>query len=1097
MNARIAASALVIAMALAGAAPLKAQATAGDVEPVAPAGQTLPMEPARSIAIDVQEGTWLSPDMSPDGRELAFELLGDIYVVGSKGGDARPILTGMAFESQPVFSPDGRRLAYVSDRSGAENLWIADRDGANPRQLTLHDGNTVFASPAWSSDGRAVFVSRFREDQAMFELWRIDAASSEAQLLSPIKPTPDAPRDSWRSTLGAAPSADGKFLYFARNVGGEHGGNVPEWTIVRRTLTSGEEETLVSAPRSPRPDLVLGTAMRPAVSPDGRLLAYGARDRGKTGLRLLDLASGNSRWLAFPVEHDQLLASAWRDLLPRHAFTPDGKALIVNLDGKLARIDVATGTNADIPFRVRANVGIGPSTRHVTRMEDGPVRVRLIQSPATSPDQTRLAFSALGSIYVMGLGKGAVPTSVTTGFQPGWSPDGRALAFVRWTARDAGHVWLRDMATGREWRITSVPGFYTAPVFTPDGQTIVALRSSNDVRMHSYMEFGTTRSAELVAIPRNGGAGRIIAKGQIGGVPHFGPEPGSVFVNFADGVRKVPLAGGEPRKLVGITGPNWYFAEGRAQADDIRISPDGSEALVRIAQQLTLVALPSAGETVDLASPSLRHRRLTSEGADFIEWSADGKSIGWALGSTWYRRPRSGIVLEAGAAGDVPDIAGAAYPAKIELPRASVAKGSIVLRGATVLTMQGQVTIADADVVVSDGRIVAVGPRGSVAIPEGAATRDLSGKWIVPGFIETHDHVADVRRDVLDFVSWGPLSNLAYGVTTAFDPSTLTIDMIAYDDAIAAGLMVGSRVPSTGVAVFSFNEFTSYEQVLAVLHRYRDHYRLGNIKMYRSGNRRVRQWIARAARELGLQPTTEGALAMKLGLTQIIDGYAGHEHALPAAPLREDVLALMAGSGVGYSATLQIGNGGPEGQDYFIVRDAPADDPKLNRFAPRFVVDMKMRNRTYRPLDAYFFPQVAQSAAQLYRRGGLVGIGSHGEVPGLGFLWEMEAHVIGGMTPDEVLHAATIGSAKVIGRDADLGTIEPGKIADLVVLDRDPRANIRNTLAVHAVMQAGRLRDGETLDELWPEPRMLPRRWYCDDRPPGTPDPCAALSKEQ
>ena len=275
MRARV----TLIALALVTSTPLLAHS--GDMpepvasarqevassEPVAQRGQVLPLEAQRSVSIDVREGTWLSPDISPGGKTIVFELLGDIYRIGSKGGEARPILTGMAFESQPVFSPDGNRIVYVSDRSGAENIWIANADGSAPRQLTLYDGNTVFTSPAWSSDGRTIFASRYRSDRASFELWRFDARSGEGQLVEPIKLTPDAPRDQWRSTLGAAPSPDGRSLYYARNVGGDHGGNVPEWTIVRRELATGAETTLVSAPRSPRPDLVLGTAFRPAVSP--------------------------------------------------------------------------------------------------------------------------------------------------------------------------------------------------------------------------------------------------------------------------------------------------------------------------------------------------------------------------------------------------------------------------------------------------------------------------------------------------------------------------------------------------------------------------------------------------------------------------------------------------------------------------------------------------------------------------------------------------------------------------------------------------------------------------------------------------------------
>lgn len=1057
-------------------------------------GQTLPMAPARSIAIDVREGTWLSPDISPDGRTIVFELLGDLYTIDSIGGDARPIATGMAFQSQPVFSPDGDSIVYISDFSGAENIWIARSDGSEHRQVTFYDGNAVFTSPAWSNDGQSIFVSRYRADRVAFELWQIAAETGEAELVAPIKTTAEQPRDQWQSTLGAFPSADGRFLYYARHIGESDGGQVPEWTIERLNLASGEEETLVSAPRSPRPDLALGTAFRPAVSPDGRLLAYGVRDRGRTGLRLLDLESRESRWLAYPVQHDQLQATPWRDVLPRHVFTPDGKALIVNSGGRIATITIDDGVVKEIPFHVRSEIEIGPSTRQEIHLDKGPVQARLIQHPAPSPDGTQLAFSTLGSIYVMPLTEGAIPRRLGHGFQPSWSPDGDKLVYVRWTASEAGSVWTTDLATGAVRKLTETRAFYSNPVFTPDGQTVVAIRSSNDDRIHAYMEFGTTRQADLVAIDLQDGRTRSLVQGAIGGTPHFGPDKSEVLLNFVDGVYGIPLAGGEARKIVGVTGPGWYFAEGRAPADDIRISPRGEEALVQIAQQLYLIRLPDTGESVDLADPLLSSRKLTDVGADFIVWSDGGETIGWAVGSTWFRHARAGIDLQPGSAQAAPPITGEAFDAVIELPRAIIASGSIVLRGATAITMKGNERIADADVVVTDGRIVGIGSRGSVVIPADATIRDVSGKWITPGFIETHDHIADVRRQVLDFQSWGPLANLAYGVTTAFDPSTLTIDMLAYQDAVEAGLMIGSRIPSTGPAIFSFNDFQSYDEIEAVLRRYRDHYRLRNIKMYRSGNRRVRQWIAQAAREVGLHPTAEGALAMKLGLTQIIDGYAANEHALTAAPLRDDVLTLMAESGVGYTTTLMIGNGGPEGQDYFIVRDKPGDDPKLNRFAPRQIVDMKMRDRTYRPLEDFFFSHVAQGAARLARRDGLVGMGSHGEVPGLGFHWEMEAHALGGMTPEEVLRAATIDAARVIGHEADLGSLEVGKVADLVILDRDPLHDIRNTRTIVAVMQAGRLRDGETMDEIWPEQRPLARRWYCDDRPPGSPDPCRQSS---
>jgi Tol biopolymer transport system component len=1054
--------------------------------------QPLPLEPARQISIDTNEGTWLSPDIAPDGRTIVFELLGDLFSVDARGGAAHALTTGMAFDSQPVFSPDGRDIAFVSDRSGAENVWVIAADGSNPRQLTTRDDNTVFASPAWSADGRSIFVSRFRSEFNGFELWQVDVSSRAVTVLIPMKSAADTARDRLSSVLGAFPSADGRFLYFARHIGENDFAKLPEWTIVRRDLASGKEEVLVYAPPSPRPDLLIGSAFRPAVSHSGKLLVYGSRDRGRTGLRLLNLETREDRWLRYPVQQDELQASGWRDLLPRHVFSPDDRAVIANVGGRIVRIDLASGGQTDIPFHVREELPIGPPTRQSVRQETGTVHARIVQTPVQSPDGRSLAFSALGSVYRMSLDGHSKPVRITDGFQPSWSPDGRRLTFVRWNARDAGQVWLVGAFGGEPVPVSQIPAYYTSPVFTLDGREVLALRSSNALRMHSYMEYGALRQCELIRMsvplgppPAKAVAAatpaQVVTRGLMGGTPHFGSDPAQVFLSFSDGVHALRLDGSGDRLLVGVTGPGWYFAEGRAQADDLRVSPDGHWVLAQIAQQLHLLQMPEPGKTIDVAQADIGHRKLTETGADFFGWADRGRTITWALGSHFYRVPL----------GAPADRRPEAFAADVQLPR-SVVRGSILLRGATVITERGDEVIPNADLLIRDDRIAALGPRGTVAVPRHARIWDVTGKWIVPGLVDTHDHIADIRRGILDFESWGPLANLAYGVTTAFDPSPLSIDMLAYQDAIDTGEMLGSRIASTGPAIFSFNEFESYAQVRAVLSRYRDDYRVGNIKMYRSGNRRVRQWIAMAVRELGLQPTTEGALSMKLDMSQIIDGYAGNEHALTAVPLYADMLALVAKSGVGWTATLQITNGGPEGQDYFIVRDHPAQDAKLNRFAPRFVVDMKTRVRTYREPDEYLFPRVAASVAAVQRAGGLIGIGAHGEMPGLGFHWELQAHTMGGMTPAEALRAGTIGSATAIGRGVDFGSLEPGKYADLVILERNPLTDIANTLAIAAVMEGGRLRDGATLTELWPEQRPLPRRWYCDDRPPGTSDPCSS-----
>jgi predicted amidohydrolase len=599
------------------------------------------------------------------------------------------------------------------------------------------------------------------------------------------------------------------------------------------------------------------------------------------------------------------------------------------------------------------------------------------------------------------------------------------------------------------------------------------------------MEYGPLRDASLIAWPAGGGARRVIRSGILGGKPHFSAEAGVAHVQMPNGLTPVDLASGEVRPAYSMSGPGWYFVEGPVPVDDSRISPDGSWMLALVAQQLHLLAVPPAGQSVDLSRPGVAHRRITDVGADFFEWADGGKTITWAVGSTFHRRALQDIPLNPA---NEPDWSAApqgrgveAFTAVVEVPR-DVATGSLVLRGARVITMRGQEAIENADLVVKNGRIVSVGAKGSVSLPAGATVRDVSGRTIVPGFIDIHDHVADIRRDVLSADAWGLRARLSYGITTAFDPSSLSIDMLAYQDMVDAGMVLGARVPTTGMAMFSFNRLASPDEARALLRRYRDHYRTHNVKQYLIGNRRERQWLVQAAAELGVMPTTEGSLALKLDLGQIMDGYAGSEHALPT-PLYRDVIELVARSGTSYDATLQISNGGPAAQDHFVIRDDPLSDAKFLRTRPAPAAAQSVGSRRWASPQLFLYPRIGGDAARIQRAGGVVGMGSHGDIPGPGFHWEMEAHVQGGMTPWEALRAGTLGSAEAIGRAAEFGSIEPGKVADLVILADDPRGDIRRSSAVVEVMKNGRLHAADTLDEVWPRQRPAPPAWFSGDRP--------------
>lgn len=1075
------------ALLLAGGATASpGGALSADGRPQQPSGQTLPMKPARTLHIHAHSGTWMSLDVSRDGRDILFDMLGDLYAMPVAGGPARQLTQGLGFDTQPTFSPDGRSILFVSDRSGADNLWVADADGRHPRQISFGDDDTVLVSPAWAADGRSVFVSRYRADLNNVELWRYGLDGS-AQLLVPIKPSSDAPRSAWLSALGAAPSPDGRSLYYAKRVGGLDFDELDSWTIVRRDLKTGEEATIVSGPGSRSADH--DTAFRPAISPDGRLLAYETRNAGQTQLRLRDLATGLDRLIEAPLDRDQLEASVWQDIMPRYAFTPDGKALVVSRAGGFDRIPVGGGATARLTIDADMRVDVGPGTRQQIADTTGPVKARLIQAPVASPDGRMLAYMALGSLYVQPIGDGATSRRLETGpdliAEPSWSPDGRTIAYVSWSEEQGGAIWTvaADGSHGPR-KVSRLPAFYTAPAFALDGSAILAFRSAQAARQQTNFEFPTVRDAELVSLPVAGGDARVITRGEIGGKPQFlASEPGSVFVKDRSGLVAIDLASGATRSIGKVLGPGWYFMPGSVPADDLRVSPDGKWLLAEIAQQLFLVATPADGKTVDLTDPLMHKRRITTGGVDYFEWGASDE-IQWSVGSSWRREPLSAALPLLGGAPTLPASQPAPVTMRVEVPRA-LPPGKLLLRGARVLTMAGgDRIIDDADILVDHNRIAAVGPRGSFAVPADAVIRDVTGKTIVPGFIDEHDHIGEIRRDVLSTEDWGLRARLAYGVTTSFDPSTLSIDMLSYQDMLDAGLMLGPRLRSTGMAIFSMNRFASLDEVRAVLRRYKADYRLGNIKEYRTGNRRVREWMAMAAREEGLQPTTEGALSLKLDLSQILDGFAGNEHALAAPPLGDDVIGLLTRMHTSYSTTLMVTNSGPEASDWFIVHRNPSEDPKMRHFWTPAAIEQKLIDRPGLPLQDYRFQPIAADAARVARAGGLVGMGAHGEVPGIGFHWEMEAHVMSGMAPMAVLHAASAGSAETIGRLGDLGTIEPGKLADLVILDRDPLANIRNTTAIHMVMRGGFLYAGDTLDELWPEAKPLAQPWFRQ----GTPD---------
>ena len=1086
----------------------------------------LPMEPARWARFTTDEGTWISLDVSPDGNTIAFDLLGDLYTIPAEGGHAVRLTSGIAHDMQPRFSPDGQRLVFVSDRSGDDNVWLMPAAGGEPVQLTKGIGSR-FLSPEWMPDGKYVVVSRAARFFGLEKLWlyHVDGGTGLQMVGGPAQ-VPGAPisfASFSQRLMGPAVGPDGRYVWHSQRSGTwEYNAIFPQYQLWVYDRQSGTR-----TPMSNR----YGSAFRPAVSPDGALLAYGSRDDADTGIRLRELASGEERWLAYPVQRDDQESTANMDVLPGYSFTPDSDALVISYGGRIWRVPVDGSEPTEIPFTADVEAAIGPEVEFEYPIEDTPVfTVKQIRDARTSPDGSRVAFTALDRLYVADLSAdgSSAPRRLTDDevgeFQPVWSPDGRWVAYVTWDD-DAGEGHVRRVPAegGSPTTLTTAPAYYQQLAWAPNGERIVAFRASRRHLQEAVDPFIGGLDSEFVWVPADGGGATVIGPTAGRRLPHFTADPDRIYyygVGQGDPTPGSPGPG--PRSLAlssarwddtdrrlhvrivsrldpeaGSVAPGYAVSEAsdlvmpqqfdedeprefviRRSAGIVQMAPEGDQAMAYIGRDVYLVTVPDMGATLPtvdvfkLDSAAVPVRKLNDLGGEFPAWGAGGRTVTWSLGNALFTYD-----LET-AAGD-PEYEAAEQRIAVGAER-DVPQGTVVLRGARVITMDGDRIVENADVVVENNRIASVSA-GAGDAPEGAEVIDVTGKTIVPGFVDTHAHMWNLWG--LHWARpWIYQANLAYGVTTTRDPQTATTDVLSYEDMVRAGKMVGPRVYHTGPGVFSGDAVRSYEHAVDVLRKYSDYYDTKTFKMYMSGNRRQRQWLIMAARELELMPTTEGGLDYRLNMTHAMDGYPGIEHSMPIVPAYDDVVRLFAESGTVNSPTLLVSYGGPWAENYFYTSEDVFGDEKLTHFTPKRELDTKARRlQTSGPGrggwfmdEEYAFRKHSGWLTQLVEGGGKTGVGSHGQLQGLGYHWELWALQSGGMDEHDALRAATIMGAEAIGLGRDLGSVEAGKLADLVILDANPLDDIRNTNTVDKVMMNGRLYDGDTLDELWPRRRPAP-----------------------
>lgn len=1094
-----AAVALCAAMAAADSAPVLAQeddAQPGEWDVTLARGET------REIDFTTDEGTWMSLDVSPDGRWIAFDLLGHVYRVPAEGGGEAELLTGgtgVATHYHPRYSPDGASIAFISDRKGQNNLWIMDADGSNAR--AVFEEPTIRAlEPAWSADGNYVFVRRqglapgFGAGTGGIWMYHKDGGKG-------VQVVADQPQAAWPS-----PSQDGRYLYFHVYTGppGLQGRDAMagHWQVRRMDLETGEATRVTDGTAAQQVRASSGSAYAAEVSPDGRYLAFARRIAGGTisyrghvfgpraALWIRDLETGRERVAMDPITVDNAEGIKTLRILPGYAWTADGSGIVVTQGGKIRKLDVAGGEVTTVPFTARVRRAISEMARASFRIDDDPFQAKMLRWYGASPDRSRIAFQAVGRVWTVAT-DGGEPERLTTGdgpfeYSPAWSPDGQWIAYATWDGAEGGHVWkARADGGGEPQRLTMSPSEYVHPVWSLDGSELVATRGSGAA--------SRARSAtqnpywELSRVPAHGGGETRIMTLPRGVEGLLGNRRQIVRASFGPGgriyfpSRHAPEGGETVTALMSVRGDG---TDSRIHAtipfgDEFVISPDGSRVAFQEGDNVFWAPLPpggTGGEPVALTKKEapVPVARLTTEGGLFPRWRANDE-LEYGSGDRFFVHD---------AATGVTDTMVVDLRVARRIP-----EGVLALTNARIVTLNDREVIENGTVLIEGSRIACVGECDASGASE---TLDLTGKTIVPGFVDMHAHHYREHRGLIPKRDFESAVYLAYGVTTNLDNSMWSQNVFASGELIRAGEVLGPRTFSTGDPLYRGdgarrNELSSYEAAEQNVNRLAS-WGATALKQYLQPRRDQRQWVSEIARAKGLMVTSENNdIPYTIGM--IMDGHTGFEHPMTYLPMYGDLSRFLGLAGATYSPTFVVGGIGPWNEEYFLAESDAWLDEKQRQWMPWRQVIPHMRRRWIRPETDYSFPLIAQGMMDVIEAGGWGAIGSHGQAHGIASHWEIWM-AESASDPMTALEVASVHGAVFLGADRDIGTIEPGKLADLLVLDSNPLDDIRNTTDILYVVQGGIARDAVTLDEVWPTRApygehwwVEPDAWRMDDRP--------------
>ena len=1024
-----------------------------------------PSGPTKSISIDTDEGTWMNLDVSPDGKDIVFDLLGDIYKIPMAGGKATILASGMAWEVQPRFSPDGKRISFTSDKEGADNIWVMNADGSAKRAITKETFR-LLNNAVWTPDNQYLIARKhFTGTRSLGagEMWmyHIAGGGEGVQLTKRKNDQQDAGEP--------AVSPDGKYVYFSEDVSPgpffqyNKDPNGEIYNIRRLDRVTGDIETVAGGQ---------GGAVRPQLSPDGKYLAFVKRVRLKSVLYVQDQETGEEWPLYDDLSLDQQEAWAIFGLYPNFDWTPDSKHIVFYAKGKIRKLNLFTQVVSEIPFQVNATQTISESLHFPQQVFQDEFDVKMIRQLTTSPDGKKVAFNAAGYIWIKDLPDGT-PERVSKGtefeFEPQFGPDGKSLLFVSWSDENKGSINRIDLKNGRITKLTSEKGYFYSPKYSSKGDRIVYRKGTgNDVLGHSF-----GKNTGIYVMASNGSNPKLISESGIR--PMFNSTDDRIFFQSSEGGKKalksVDLNGGTPKTHYTSTYANLFVP-----------SPDGKWIAFTELFNAYITPMATTGNSLDLSSTNkaLPLTKVTRDAGNYLHWSNDGQSLNWTLGPQYFSRQiKNSFAFVDGAPEKLPAIDSTGINIGLKL-KSDLPTGKIAITGARIISMKGDEVIENGTILVEKNRITAIGK--NIAVPEDAKVVSAEGKTIMPGIVDVHAHLRPSPDGVSPQQDWIYYANLAYGVTTSHDPSSNTEMAFSQSEMLRAGTMVGPRVYSTGTILYGADGdfktvINSLDDARSALRRMKA---VGafTVKSYNQPRREQRQQIIQAARELKMEVVPEGGSTFFHNMTHIVDGHTGVEHNIPVLPIYKDVKTLWNGSKVAYTPTLIVSYGSQSGENFWYDRTNVWENERLLNYTPRHIIDARSRRRTTSEFGDYGHIEVSKAVKQLADGGTKINLGAHGQIQGIGAHWELWMLAQGGMTPLQAIRSATINGAEYLGMGKEIGSLEVGKLADLIIMDENPLDDIRNSEKIKQVMINGRLYDAETMNETISREKPRSKFWW-------------------